>query len=120
MTTYQIVDHAYDVVVVGAGGSGLHATLAGVLLALTIPARTRMDPDAFVAKGQKLLQQFARAGDVADAVTGGLEIERDGAHAGLRLQHLMLNVVVADVDSAGAVCAAVDDCFRPELDGRRR
>jgi NhaA family Na+:H+ antiporter len=48
--------------------SGLHATLAGVLLALTIPARTRIDPDAFVAKGQALLRQFDRAGDPGDSV----------------------------------------------------
>ena len=27
MTAYKIVDHTYDVVVVGAGGAGLRATL---------------------------------------------------------------------------------------------
>jgi NhaA family Na+:H+ antiporter len=48
--------------------SGLHATLAGVLLALTIPSRTRIDPDAFVAKGQKLLRRFDEAGDDGDSV----------------------------------------------------
>ena len=27
MTSYEIIDHTYDVVVVGAGGAGLRATL---------------------------------------------------------------------------------------------
>jgi succinate dehydrogenase / fumarate reductase flavoprotein subunit len=26
-TTYPVIDHAYDVIVVGAGGSGLRATM---------------------------------------------------------------------------------------------
>jgi NhaA family Na+:H+ antiporter len=43
--------------------SGVHATVAGVLLALTIPARTRIDPDAFVTKGRKLLEEFDRTGE---------------------------------------------------------
>jgi NhaA family Na+:H+ antiporter len=42
--------------------SGIHATVAGVLLALTIPARTRIDPDAFVARGRELLGVFEGAG----------------------------------------------------------
>jgi len=42
--------------------SGVHATIAGVLLALTIPASTRLDPDAFVASGRRLLDRFDRAG----------------------------------------------------------
>jgi NhaA family Na+:H+ antiporter len=42
--------------------SGVHATIAGVLLATTIPATTRVDPAAFVARGRHLLDAFERAG----------------------------------------------------------
>jgi len=39
--------------------SGLHATVAGVLLAFTIPARTYLDRRQFLVRGQNLLNQFA-------------------------------------------------------------
>jgi len=41
--------------------SGLHATVAGVILAFTIPARTYLDRQQFLARGRSLLVQFASA-----------------------------------------------------------
>ncbi len=47
--------------------SGIHATVAGVLLALTIPARQRIDGDAFLLRSEKILDDFRHADDSVDA-----------------------------------------------------
>jgi NhaA family Na+:H+ antiporter len=43
--------------------SGVHATVAGVLLALMIPARTRIDEDQFIVSAERALKHFSAASD---------------------------------------------------------
>ena len=48
--------------------SGIHATIAGVLLALTIPAQTRIDADEFVSNANYFLDQFRKSGKHGESV----------------------------------------------------
>jgi Na+:H+ antiporter, NhaA family len=43
--------------------SGIHATLAGVMLAFTIPARTQLNPAKFFANSSEILTRFQAADD---------------------------------------------------------
>jgi NhaA family Na+:H+ antiporter len=46
---------------IGILSSGVHATIAGVLLAVTVPASTRLDGPRFVTRARQLIESFAGA-----------------------------------------------------------
>jgi NhaA family Na+:H+ antiporter len=61
--------------------SGVHATVAGVLVAMAIPARRRIDPGVFPSRAQALLDQFA-----ADRGDGGHHLSEQQRDAVWSLQ----------------------------------
>jgi NhaA family Na+:H+ antiporter len=69
--------------------SGVHATIAGVLLALTVPAISFINPDAFLDRSRYVLDRFEEAGEKGENVLANEE--RQAAlhalnHAAYRLE----------------------------------
>lgn len=48
--------------------SGVHATVAGVLMAMAIPARARINTRAFVSNGRKLLDEYEKSAEASDDI----------------------------------------------------
>ena len=111
--------------------SGVHATVAGVLLALAIPARTRINEDEFLARGRQLLDEFERACGPGVTVLSNreqqeaieaLEVAAEDAQAPLlKMEHKLHGVVAFGImplfalANAGVSLAGAADALAPRV-----
>jgi NhaA family Na+:H+ antiporter len=68
--------------------SGVHATVAGVLLAAAIPARARIDPGQFLRLSRAILEDVEHAGDPGRRQESVHELERLCEHVAAPLRRM--------------------------------
>ena len=53
--------------------SGIHSTVAGILVAMTVPAHSRIDTDKFLGEAKEVLESFACAGNCGSSIYANSE-----------------------------------------------
>jgi NhaA family Na+:H+ antiporter len=69
--------------------AGIHATVAGVILALTIPARSKVDTDTFLNEANRVLDEF----DCAGACGFSVYVNEDHQYAVQRMERMCNEVL---------------------------
>lgn len=87
--SYELIEHSYDVVIVGAGGSGMRAALGMAASGLRAACVTKVFPTRghTAAQGGMATSLARRAGRVAEAIGGGRRGRHDKVDAECHSRH---------------------------------